>query len=86
MRRWPALGIVEAKKITLGPQNVLTQTERYSRGVADSPFDFHGYRVPFLYSTNGEAVWFQDVRHQRNRSRRIAHFHTPAALARDARP
>src|SRR5438552_51550 len=30
------LGIVEAKKLTLGPQNALTQAERYSRGVADS--------------------------------------------------
>jgi type I restriction enzyme R subunit len=74
------LGIVEAKKITLGPQNVLTQAERYSRGVTGSPFDFHGYRVPFLYSTNGEAIWFQDVRHPLNRSRRIRTFHTPAAL------
>ena len=25
------LGIVEAKKLSLGPQNVLTQAERYSR-------------------------------------------------------
>src|SRR5438477_13038337 len=47
------LGVVEAKKLTLGPQNVLMQAERYSR-VIESPFDFHGYRVPFLYSTNGE--------------------------------
>jgi type I restriction enzyme R subunit len=31
------LGIVEAKKVTLGPQNVLSQAERYSRGVTDSP-------------------------------------------------
>jgi type I restriction enzyme R subunit len=76
----PPLGIVEAKKITLGPQNVLTQAERYSRGVSDSPFDFRGYRVPFLYSTNGEAIWFQDVRHPLNRSRRVRTFHTPAAL------
>ncbi len=74
------LGIVEAKKITLGPQNVLTQAERYSRGVADSPFDFSGFRVPFLYSTNGEILWFHDIRHDLNRSRRIATFHTPAAL------
>jgi type I restriction enzyme R subunit len=48
------LGIVEAKKVTLGPQNVLVQAERYSRGVVDSPFDYRGYRVPFLYSTNGD--------------------------------
>jgi type I restriction enzyme R subunit len=74
------LGIVEAKKLTLGPQNVLTQAERYSRGAADSPFDFRGYRVPFLYSTNGEVVWFHDIRHELNRSRRVRTFHTPAAL------
>jgi type I restriction enzyme R subunit len=74
------LGIVEAKKITLGPQNVLTQAERYSRGVANSPFDFDGFRVPFLYSTNGEILWFHDIRHELNRSRRVATFHTPAAL------
>src|SRR5262249_39060555 len=72
--------IVEAKKLTLGPQNALTQAERYAKGVAGSPFDFGGYRVPFLYSTNGEAVWFQDARHRLNQSRRVAHFHTPAAL------
>ncbi|HVC94738.1 MAG TPA: type I restriction-modification enzyme R subunit C-terminal domain-containing protein, partial [Pirellulales bacterium] len=74
------VGIVEAKKVTLGPQNVLTQAERYSKGVADSEFDFRGYRVPFLYSTNGEVLWFQDVRDPLNRSRRIARFHTPQAM------
>ena len=52
------LGVVEAKKLTIGPQNALTQAERYSRGVSDSPLDFNGFRVPFLYSTNGEVIWF----------------------------
>jgi type I restriction enzyme R subunit len=74
------LGVVEAKKVTLGPQNVLTQAERYSRGFPASPFDFDGFKVPFLYSTNGEVLWFHDIRHPLNRSRRIATFHTPAAL------
>ena len=74
------LGVVEAKKLTLGPQNALTQAERYSKGVTDSPFNFRGYRVPFLYSTNGEVLWFHDVRRPLNRSRRIAAFHTPTAL------
>src|SRR5260221_5990924 len=41
------LGIVEAKKLTLGPQNVLTQCERYSKGAASS-LNFRGYPVPFL--------------------------------------
>ena len=74
------LGIVEAKRVTLGPQNVLTQSERYSKGVQDSPFNFRGFRAPFLYSTNGEVFWFHDVRDPLNRSRRVATFHTPAAL------
>lgn len=73
------LGIIEAKKLSLGPQNVLTQSERYSRGAAGS-FDFHGFHVPFLYSTNGEVIWFHDIRPEFSRSRRIADFHTPAAL------
>ena len=79
------LGIVEAKKLTLGPQNVLTQAERYSRGASANPFDFNGFHVPFLYSTNGEVIWFHDARHLLNRSRIVASFHTPAALVRIAR-
>src|SRR5262245_15133243 len=73
------LGIVEAKKVTLGPQNVLSQAERYARGV-DSSSNFGGLHVPFLYSTNGEVIWFHDVRNPLNRSRKIGGFHTPSAL------
>jgi type I restriction enzyme R subunit len=75
------VAVVEAKKVTTGPQNVLTQAERYARGVTGSPFNFGGLRVPFLYSTSGEVTWFHDVRHPLNRSRRVAQFHTPGALA-----
>jgi type I restriction enzyme R subunit len=74
------LGVVEAKKLTLGPQNVLVQAERYSKGVSASPFDFRGFRVPFLHSTNGEVIWHHDIRHKLNRSREIFGFHTPDAL------
>ena len=42
------LGLVEAKKLTLGPQNVLTQAERYAKGLAESAFNFQGLRAPFL--------------------------------------
>ena len=73
-------GIVEAKKVTLGPQNVLKQAERYAKGIQNSPYNFDGLRCPFLYSTNGEVIWFHDVRHPLNLSRRIAQFHTPAGL------
>jgi hypothetical protein len=42
-----ALGVVEAKKVTLGPQGVLTQAERYSRGFTANPVDYgEGFRVP----------------------------------------
>lgn len=75
------LGVVEAKKLTLGPQNVLTQAERYSRGAKNGSFNFHGYHIPFLYSTNGEIIWHQDIRPAVSRSRIVAKFHTPEALA-----
>ena len=74
------LGVVEAKKVSLGPQNVLTQAERYSKGATTNPLNFRGYHVPFLYSTNGEVIWYHDIRHPLSRSRHISHFHTPAAL------
>ena len=74
------LAIVEAKKISLGPQNVLTQAQRYSEGVAGNPFQFGTFRVPFLYSTNGEIIWFQDVRNPLERSRKVADYPTPSAL------
>lgn len=74
------LGIVEAKKLSLGPQNVLTQAQRYSRGIATNGLSFGPYHVPFLYSTNGELIWHHDIRHENNRSRQLTAFHTPAAL------
>ncbi len=75
-----AVGIVEAKKLAVGPQEVLTQAERYARGLAGSRYDFDGLHVPFLYATNGERTWFRDVRHPLNRSRLVQDFHTPTAL------
>jgi type I restriction enzyme, R subunit len=74
------IAVVEAKKLTVGPQNVLTQAQRYSRGLSGTTTRYGEYRVPFLYSTNGEVVWFHDVRHPLNLSRRVATFHTPSAL------
>lgn len=73
-------GVVEAKKVTLGPQGVLPQAERYSRAIEQEPRYQGEFGVPFLYSTNGEEIWFHDVRDERNRSRRVSSFHTPKAL------
>lgn len=74
------LGVVEAKKAESGIQSVLTQAERYSRGIPDNPFNFNGYRVSFLYSTNGKQIQYHDVRYPFSRSRQISGFHTPEAL------
>jgi type I restriction enzyme R subunit len=74
------LAAVEAKKLSLGPRNALTQAIRYARGLDGSPFDFAGVKVPFGYSTNGEKIYFQDLRAEENYSRPVSHFHTPSAL------
>lgn len=69
------VAFVEAKKIAVGPQNVLNQAQRYVRGMEGS-----GEEVPFIYSTNGEVIWFQDLRTTLSRSRPVKQFHTPKAL------
>ena len=74
------LGILEAKKVSVSPQNVLEQAKRYAKGAFAGPGNWDGYRVPFLYSTNGEVIWFLDCRSEKNLSRRMSHFHTPDAL------
>lgn len=74
------LGIIEAKKVKVGPQNVLEQAKRYSKGAFQNVGNWGGYRVPFLYASNGEIIWHIDVRNTKNISRQIATFHTPDAL------
>lgn len=75
------VGVVEAKKVSTGPQNVLTQAARYAKGLPNAKLRYDGHGCPFLYSTNGEVFWFHDVRDRLNRSRKVAGFHTPSALA-----
>lgn len=74
-------GVVEAKKLTVGTQEVMEQAKRYSRGIDQQPPYQDQYRVPFLYSTNGEIIHFLDTRGPLNLSRQVAAFHTPGALA-----
>ena len=74
------LGITEAKRVTVNPQNVLEQAKRYSSGAFNGPANWNGYRVPFLFASNGEIIWFLDVRGDKPISRPIANFHTGPAL------
>lgn len=74
------VGVVEAKRYEVGAGGILPQAERYSKGLAESSFDFRGFRAPFLYASNGENIRYWDVRHELNLSRPIGEFHTPTAL------
>ncbi len=75
------LGIIEAKKVGVSPSNVLEQAKRYAEGVHEPTPNYGSrYKVPFLYATNGEVIWFADVREDNFLSRQIANFHTPDAI------
>ncbi|MDB6057558.1 MAG: Type site-specific deoxyribonuclease, partial [Verrucomicrobiales bacterium] len=74
------VGVIEAKKVTVNPQNVLEQAKRYASAITGST-NWNGYGVPFLYATNGELIWHVDVRNDKSVSRQIANFHTAPALA-----
>src|SRR5262249_53585958 len=54
---------------------------RYSKGIDQLPRYQGLFGAPFLYSTNGEVIWFHDVRTELNRSRQVFGFHTPDGLA-----
>ena len=74
------VGILEAKRRDIDPQNVLSQAERYARGVDASSFNFEGLRVPFLWSSNGAEVFFRDCRHPLNLGRQVADYSTPGGM------
>ncbi len=75
------LGIIEAKKVGTSPQNVLEQARRYSRGATAGLGNWRGFKVPFLYATNGEVVWHVDERFENALSSQVAHLPSPAELA-----
>jgi type I restriction enzyme R subunit len=74
------LGVVEAKKLEVGAQNVLEQAKRYSKGANKTIGEWNQYHVPFLYSSNGELIYYLDLRDNKNLSRQIYSFHTPEAM------
>lgn len=74
------LGILEAKKVSLSPQNVLEQAKRYSMGAEKSIGQWRQFKVPFIYSSNGVQIWFADLRDEVYYSRELMNFHTPDAM------
>ena len=76
------LGAVEAKRLEVGSEGVLEQAKRYSRDIESGAGNWNGYRIPFLYSSNGVQHWFADVRQEDYISRQLAGgLHAPEALA-----
>src|SRR3972149_2259673 len=71
---------VEAKKPSVDAQEVIGQAKRYSRTLADSPFQFGEHRIPFVYATNGYQIYTADLRSSLITQREVTRFHTPAAL------
>jgi type I restriction enzyme R subunit len=79
-----AIACVEGKKVKVAPMNVLQQAKRYARGFLTGPCCFGcfgAFNIPFIYSTNGKVIWFQDLRQEQNLPREVAAFHTPQALS-----
>jgi len=74
------VGVIEAKRLNVDPENVLSQAERYGRGLSNSPWNFEGIRVPFLWSTNGDEIHFRDARHPLNGARGVADYLSPTAI------
>jgi len=74
------LGMIEAKKLSVGAENALEQAKRYSKGVPNTIGEWREYKVPLLYSTNGELIHHLDVRKKENTSYKLSDFHSPSAL------
>src|SRR5690606_36715064 len=88
-------GVIEANKYGQDISINLDQSKRYALNIIpqdgiDILGDWNGYKVPFLYSTNGReylqqiatksGVWYLDVRQKYNNSRSIKGFHSPEDL------
>lgn len=88
-------GVIEAKKYGQDISTNLDQSKRYALNIISYDGinilgDWDGYKVPFLYSTNGReylqqiatksGVWYLDVRRKYNNSRSIKGFHSPEDL------
>lgn len=80
------IGAVEAKKYEYIDQakpsaaSVLTQALRYSADIDWPASNYGQYKLPFLYSSDGKTVSFQDLAEQPSFSRTVSGFHTPNAL------
>lgn len=88
--------VVEAKKKNTDVAASIEQAKRYSRGYQpegeqhDPGGPWNGYRIPFLFSTNGRpfhrqvieksGIWFLDARRPQNHPRALEGWYMPQGL------
>jgi type I restriction enzyme R subunit len=89
-----AVGVVEAKRKTVDVAGAIEQSKRYARALEGVQLaegaPWAGYKVPFLYSTNGRpylrqldtksGVQFLDARDRTHHTRALSAWHSPDAL------
>ena len=71
------LGIIEAKKVTVNPQNVLEQAKRYAAALPMRPGNWNGYRSLSLRDQRRNHLAPGRARREEARLPATAHFHTP---------
>lgn len=74
------VGAVEAKKEGIPIEGVLTQALRYAEDLENIPAKFGAYKIPFVYSSNGNDIRFQNLRDNPSFSQSVHGFHTPESL------
>ena len=74
------IGIIEVKRLTRNLELGMEQAKRCSKGAFDGVGNWRGYRVPFLYASDGENICFCDIRDESNLVDILPTFHTPQAL------
>ena len=74
------IGIIEVKRLTGNLELGMEQAKQYSKGSFDGVGNWRGYRVPFLYASDGEIIYFCDIRDESNLVDVLPTFHTPQAL------
>jgi type I restriction enzyme R subunit len=75
-----AVAVVEAKKEGVQIDGVLTQALRYAEDLENVEPQYGKYKVPFVYSTNGNDIRFQNLKEKPSFSRSMQGFHTPESL------
>ncbi|WP_418262947.1 DEAD/DEAH box helicase family protein [Flavobacterium faecale] len=88
-------GIVEAKKFATDISTDLQQSKIYAERIESHDNfkllgNWNGYRVPFLFSTNGRnyleqiktksGIWFLDIRNDRNKSKALRGWFSPQGI------